>query len=148
TGANQGADQKDWDRRGEPPDREARSEREAQEHQRAREQEAQPRRTPVADGPVQADGGADDGRRKGSPKYSRDHSSLAGERTPRSAPSRSAQPFLYALDVILRRRYSPGVGGLGCREYTDEFEAWWETLTAEEQERVSAAVELLEERGP
>lgn len=33
-------------------------------------------------------------------------------------------------------------------EYTDEFGAWWETLSTEEQERVSAAVELLEERGP
>ncbi len=33
-------------------------------------------------------------------------------------------------------------------EYTDEFEAWWETLNEEEQEAIDAAVELLEERGP
>ena len=33
-------------------------------------------------------------------------------------------------------------------EYTHEFEAWWESLSIEEQERVSAAVELLEQRGP
>lgn len=33
-------------------------------------------------------------------------------------------------------------------EYTNEFEAWWETLDEEEQEAIDAAVELLEERGP
>lgn len=33
-------------------------------------------------------------------------------------------------------------------EYTDEFESWWETLSVEEQERISAAVELLQQRGP
>lgn len=33
-------------------------------------------------------------------------------------------------------------------EYTDEFGRWWETLTSEEQESVSASVTLLEERGP
>jgi hypothetical protein len=33
-------------------------------------------------------------------------------------------------------------------EYTDEFEAWWDALTAEEQESVSATVELLERLGP
>jgi hypothetical protein len=33
-------------------------------------------------------------------------------------------------------------------EYTNELEDWWQTLTVEEQERVAAAVELLEERGP
>jgi hypothetical protein len=33
-------------------------------------------------------------------------------------------------------------------EYTDEFEAWWEGLTEEEQEAIDAAVQLLEERGP
>ena len=32
-------------------------------------------------------------------------------------------------------------------EYTDEFEAWWQTLTIEEQVSVSAAVELLENVG-
>ena len=33
-------------------------------------------------------------------------------------------------------------------EYTDEFEAWWLTLTEEEQISVAATVQLLEERGP
>jgi hypothetical protein len=32
--------------------------------------------------------------------------------------------------------------------YTEEFEAWWSTLSIEEQEEVAAKVELLEERGP
>jgi hypothetical protein len=33
-------------------------------------------------------------------------------------------------------------------EYTNEFEAWWETFDEEDQEAIDAAVELLEERGP
>jgi len=33
-------------------------------------------------------------------------------------------------------------------EYTDEFEAWWLSLTEEEQISVAATVQLLEERGP
>lgn len=33
-------------------------------------------------------------------------------------------------------------------EYTDEFEAWWDTLTPEQQEKVTAAVEVLEQSGP
>lgn len=33
-------------------------------------------------------------------------------------------------------------------EYTDDFGAWWETLTEGDQEAIDAAVELLEERGP
>jgi len=33
-------------------------------------------------------------------------------------------------------------------EFTDEFEAWWEKLTEEEQESVAATVGLLEARGP
>lgn len=33
-------------------------------------------------------------------------------------------------------------------EYTDEFAAWWETLTAQEQERVSASVVRVQEQGP
>lgn len=33
-------------------------------------------------------------------------------------------------------------------EYTDEFEAWWEALSEEEQESIDASVGLLEERGP
>ncbi|HEV58389.1 MAG TPA: addiction module toxin RelE [Phycisphaerales bacterium] len=33
-------------------------------------------------------------------------------------------------------------------EYTDVFEAWWNQLSAGEQEDVSASVELLERKGP
>lgn len=33
-------------------------------------------------------------------------------------------------------------------EFTNELEAWWAQLTKDEQERVAAAVELLEEHGP
>ena len=33
-------------------------------------------------------------------------------------------------------------------EYTDEFGAWWQTLSEEEQVDMAAAVELLEARGP
>ncbi|MDR1709223.1 MAG: type II toxin-antitoxin system RelE/ParE family toxin [Candidatus Accumulibacter sp.] len=33
-------------------------------------------------------------------------------------------------------------------EYTDEFEAWWNTLTEAEQEAVGATVLLLIEKGP
>ena len=33
-------------------------------------------------------------------------------------------------------------------EYTDEFEAWWETLSADEQSEMAAKVKLLEEHGP
>lgn len=33
-------------------------------------------------------------------------------------------------------------------EYTDTFGSWWHELTADEQERVTAAVELLEHSGP
>jgi hypothetical protein len=33
-------------------------------------------------------------------------------------------------------------------EYTDEFEDWWKSLSENEQEDVSASVQLLEERGP
>jgi hypothetical protein len=33
-------------------------------------------------------------------------------------------------------------------EYTDEFEAWWNSLTLEQQEEIQAKVELLEQRGP
>ena len=33
-------------------------------------------------------------------------------------------------------------------EYTNEFRAWWETLTAAQQEDVAAAVQLLQEHGP
>jgi hypothetical protein len=33
-------------------------------------------------------------------------------------------------------------------EYTDQFEEWWNALTAEDQRRTEAAVEVLQERGP
>lgn len=33
-------------------------------------------------------------------------------------------------------------------EHTDEFERWWDTLTAEQQDAIVAAVEVLKERGP
>jgi hypothetical protein len=33
-------------------------------------------------------------------------------------------------------------------EFTDDFEAWWESLTAEEQDSVAHSVRLLEEHGP
>jgi hypothetical protein len=33
-------------------------------------------------------------------------------------------------------------------EYTKEFEAWWESLSEDEQVSISAKVELLEEHGP
>lgn len=33
-------------------------------------------------------------------------------------------------------------------EYTDEFEAWWETLSEAEQIEIDAVVRLLEARGP
>ena len=33
-------------------------------------------------------------------------------------------------------------------EYTDEFGAWWHSLTEAEQESLAASVELLEDRGP
>jgi len=33
-------------------------------------------------------------------------------------------------------------------EYTEEFEAWWHTLLADEQRHIAQAVELLAEYGP
>ena len=33
-------------------------------------------------------------------------------------------------------------------EFTDEFEAWWDTLTVDEQQAIDAAVRVLEQRGP
>ena len=33
-------------------------------------------------------------------------------------------------------------------EYTDEFESWWDRLDEDDQERVQAAVEILESAGP
>lgn len=33
-------------------------------------------------------------------------------------------------------------------EFTDQFEAWWDELTAAEQEAIAPVVRVLEERGP
>ena len=33
-------------------------------------------------------------------------------------------------------------------EYTDQFEEWWNTLSSDDQDAISVAVEFLEERGP
>jgi len=33
-------------------------------------------------------------------------------------------------------------------EYTDQFEAWWLTLSMDEKSAITAAVELLERQGP
>ncbi len=33
-------------------------------------------------------------------------------------------------------------------EYTNQFEAWWFMLSAEDQNRIRASVEVLQERGP
>jgi len=33
-------------------------------------------------------------------------------------------------------------------EYTDQFDDWWEGLTEDQQEAVTARVELLEQQGP
>jgi hypothetical protein len=33
-------------------------------------------------------------------------------------------------------------------EFTDQFEAWWDTLAPEEQQSLDAAVRVLEQRGP
>lgn len=33
-------------------------------------------------------------------------------------------------------------------EFTDQFEAWWDTLSAADQQSIDAAVRLLEQRGP
>jgi hypothetical protein len=33
-------------------------------------------------------------------------------------------------------------------EFTDQFAAWWETLSSDEQQSIDAAVRVLEHRGP
>ncbi len=33
-------------------------------------------------------------------------------------------------------------------EFTDEFENWWNTLSEEQQEQITAAVEVLQQHGP
>jgi len=51
-----------------------------------------------------------------------------------------------AVDNIFLLGYIPSMAWEV--EYTDEFEAWWNTLTSEEQVEIDAKVRLLEERGP
>ena len=51
----------------------------------------------------------------------------------------------YALDSICALCNASRVWEV---EYTDEFEAWWETLSAGEQAAVAVRVELLEQQGP
>ncbi len=33
-------------------------------------------------------------------------------------------------------------------EYTDEFDAWWATLTEDDEDAIAEAIKVLEERGP
>lgn len=54
--------------------------------------------------------------------------------------------FPILIDMVFHRSYIPYVEWE--IEYTDEFEAWWKTLTAEEQEDVNAKVILLQKLGP
>jgi len=45
--------------------------------------------------------------------------------------------------------YNAGImGSVWSVEFTDQFEQWWHTLTEDEQDAVTGAVEILEERGP
>ena len=48
---------------------------------------------------------------------------------------------LYELSLIV-------ACGRSSTQYTDEFGSWWDGLSEGEQERIAAAVELLEEHGP
>jgi hypothetical protein len=58
---------------------------------------------------------------------------------------RERPPRLYAVDGICVLRYGAGVWDV---EFTDQFEAWWNTLGAWDQQAIDAAVRVLEERGP
>lgn len=51
----------------------------------------------------------------------------------------------YSLDGILARAYTDPVWDV---EYTDQFEDWWDGLSADQQKPVAACVRLLAERGP
>ena len=52
----------------------------------------------------------------------------------------------YSLDGIFLQGY---ISAMAWEiEYTDEFGAWWDQLSEEEQVSVAATVALLEERGP
>lgn len=50
------------------------------------------------------------------------------------------------VDNIFRLSYIPSMAWEV--EFTAEFEAWWNTLTSDEQVEIDAKVRLLEERGP
>jgi hypothetical protein len=50
------------------------------------------------------------------------------------------------LEISLLRNINPSMGWVV--EYTDEFGAWWDTLTEAEQITVAAHVQKLESRGP
>ena len=52
----------------------------------------------------------------------------------------------YSLDGIFLQGYIAAM--TWDIEYTDEFGAWWDQLSEEEQVSVAATVALLEERGP
>ena len=58
----------------------------------------------------------------------------------------SGAPAYYSLDRLFH------MGNTTCMawdvEFTGQFEAWWNSLSEEEQVEVSAKVELLQERGP
>lgn len=57
-----------------------------------------------------------------------------------------AQPAAtYCLTYLYAYAYTGGVFEV---EYTDEFEAWWEALTQDEQKALDARVALLIQRGP
>jgi hypothetical protein len=60
---------------------------------------------------------------------------------PIASPSRPD----YVFGVICSLCYSGLVWDI---EVTDQFVAWWETLTFEEQQTVTPAVAVLEQRGP
>jgi len=52
---------------------------------------------------------------------------------------------VYSLDAIFLTGYTQDVADV---LYTDEFEAWWRTLSESEQGKVDARVSLLMEQGP
>jgi len=54
--------------------------------------------------------------------------------------------YKYLLENIYAQAYSHEVAWEV--EYTDEFEAWWTDLSDDQQERLTAGVEKLEETGP
>ena len=58
--------------------------------------------------------------------------------------STDPDPHHAVYDICLVR-YSVWVWEV---EYTDEFGAWWDTLSADDQQAIDAAVGLLAERGP